>query len=113
MHEMALAEGILDIALDEAKKNQAQRIAKITLRLGEMSGVETDSLEFCFESLVKDTIAAGAELVLHHIPLRGRCQKCGYEMHIEHYRFICPRCGVGVLELISGRELQVESIDME
>jgi hydrogenase nickel incorporation protein HypA/HybF len=113
MHEMAVAEGILDIALDYAAKNQAEKIGKIGLRLGEMAGVETESLEFCFESLVKGTIAEGAELALHRMPLVGRCRKCGHETHIEHYNFICPACGKGALDIISGRELQVEYLEVD
>ena len=60
MHEMAIAEGILDIALDYAQKNGAARIERIGLLLGELSGVETDALSLCFSSLTADTIAAGS-----------------------------------------------------
>ncbi|MBQ1890244.1 MAG: hydrogenase maturation nickel metallochaperone HypA, partial [Selenomonas sp.] len=55
MHEMALAEGILDIALDYAKQNEAKRIAEVGLLIGEMSGVEQESLRFSFDMLVKGT----------------------------------------------------------
>ena len=110
---MAIAEGILDIALEYAKKNDAAVIRKISLLLGDMSGVETDALEFCFSSLVRGTIAEEAELVLHRVPLVGRCRKCGEEMQIEHYNFICPVCKEGVLEIVSGRELQVEYLEVD
>ena len=113
MHEMAIAEGILDIALDYAAKNQAKRIGSISLLLGEMSGVETEALSFCFASLVRGTIAEGAELKLHRVPLVGRCRKCGLETPIKHYNFICPSCGEGALDIISGRELRVESLEVE
>lgn len=113
MHEMALAEGILDIALDYAEKNEAKKISKISLLLGEMAGVETEALEFSFASLVKGTIAEEAELLLHRVPLVGRCQKCGRKMHIEHYNFICPACKQGVLEIVSGREMQVEYLEVD
>ena len=112
MHEMAIAEGILDIALDYAKENDATTIGTISLLLGEMSGVETEALEFCFSSLVKGTIAENAQLKLNRIPLMGRCRSCGNENHIEHYNFNCPSCG-GPLDIISGRELQVEYLEVE
>ena len=91
---------------------KAKKIACVSLLLGEMSGVETEALTFCFESLVKDTIAEGSSLVINRIPLMGRCKECANEEHIEHYNFVCHKCG-GTLEVISGRELQVEYIDME
>ncbi|MBQ5502054.1 MAG: hydrogenase maturation nickel metallochaperone HypA, partial [Selenomonas sp.] len=69
MHEMAIAEGILDIALDYAKQNDAQKINEIGLLIGEMSGVEVDSLEFSFNMLVQGTMAEGAKLVIKNVPL--------------------------------------------
>lgn len=113
MHEMAIAEGILDIALEYAKENEAKKVEKIGLLIGEMSGVVIDSLNFGFEMIAKGTPAEGAELVVKEVPLRGRCTKCGEEMHVEHYDFWCPKCRDGVLEIISGREMQVEYLEVE
>ncbi|MBP3780048.1 MAG: hydrogenase maturation nickel metallochaperone HypA [Selenomonas sp.] len=113
MHEMAIAEGILDIALDYAKKNEAQKINEIGLLIGEMSGVEVDSLEFSFNMLVQGTIAEGAKLVIKNVPLMGKCSKCGREFHIEHYDFWCPECKDGVLTTLSGREMQVEYLEVD
>ena len=112
MHEMAIAEGILNIAFDYAEKNKASKITKVTLKLGEMSGVEVEALNVSFDVLTKDTIAEGAELIINRIPLMGKCNKCGKVFHIEQYNFFCPECD-GILILQSGRELQVESLDMD
>ena len=113
MHEMALAEGILDIALDYAKQNEAKAIREVGLLIGEMSGVEVESLTFSFDMLVKGTIAEGAELKIKHVPLMGKCSKCGKEFHVEHYDFWCPECKDGVLKTISGREMKVEYLEVE
>ena len=113
MHEMAIAEGILDIALDYAKANDAKKIKEVGLLLGEMSGVEVDSLNFSFNMLVQGTIAEGAVLKIKHVPLIGKCSKCGKEFHIEHYDFWCPECENGVLTTISGREMQVEYLEVD
>ncbi len=113
MHEMALAEGILDIALDYAKQNEAKRIAEVGLLIGEMSGVEQESLRFSFAMLVKGTIAEGAKLVIRDVPLIGKCSKCGKEFHIENYDFWCPECKDGVLKTISGREMKVEYLEVD
>ena len=112
MHEMAIAEGILNIAFDYAEQNNASKITKITLKIGDMSGVELEALNMSFDVLTKDTIAESAELIVHRIPIVGQCNKCGKEFHIEHYNFFCPECD-GILILQSGRELQVESLDMD
>ena len=109
---MAIAEGILNIAFDYAKQNKASKITKITLKIGEMSGIELEALNMSFDVLVKDTIAEEAKLIVNRIPLIGKCNKCGKDFHIEQYNFFCPECD-GILILQSGRELQVESLDME
>ena len=113
MHEMAIAEGILDIALDYGAKNEASRIREVGLRIGAMSGVEAEALEFAFRIISKGTTAEGALLKIAHIPLVGRCSKCGREFPLENYNFWCPDCKDGVLALISGRELQVEYLEVD
>ena len=72
MHEMAIAEGVLDIALDYAKQNDAKCIREIGLLIGDMSGVVVDSLTFSFDMIAKGTLAEGAEIKVKHVPLVGR-----------------------------------------
>jgi hydrogenase nickel incorporation protein HypA/HybF len=110
---MSIAEGILDIALDYASRSHAKRIREIGLKLGEMSGVVEDSLTFSFRVIAKGTAAEDAKLKIERIPLMGRCSKCGREFHIEHYDFFCPVCGDGVLVTISGREMQVDYLEVD
>lgn len=113
MHEMSIAEGILDIALDSARENDAAKITKVGLRIGEMAGIELKSLEMSWRMLIAGTMAEGAELAVEKVPLIGRCSKCGREYHIENYDFWCPECQDGVLVIQSGREMQVAYIDMD
>ena len=77
MHEMSIAEGILDIALDYAKQNDAKVVHEVGLILGEMAGVEMESLTFSWNLITKGTPAEGAELRVRHTPLVGKCSKCG------------------------------------
>ena len=70
MHEMAIAEGILGIALDHARAHDAHRIERIHLLLGQLSGVETEALSFAFASLVRGTIAEEAALTWERVPHR-------------------------------------------
>lgn len=113
MHEMALAEGILDIVLSYADKNKAQKVTSVSVLVGEMTGVVPESLDFCFTSLAKGTKAEGAQLVLKPVPLLAKCLDCGREAKIERYNFTCSECGSVRMEIISGRELRVESLEAD
>lgn len=113
MHEMALAEGILDIVLSYAEKSEAKKVTEISILIGEMTGVVDESLEFCFTSIAKGSKAEDAKLVLKHIPLVAKCLDCNTETKIERYNFSCPNCGSVRMETISGRELRVESLEVD
>lgn len=113
MHEMSIAEGIYDIVRDYAEQNHATKVRGVGLLLGEMAGVEEESLAFSWRVLTQGTPAEGAALKIRHVPLIGRCTKCGKEFHIEHYDFWCPECKDGVLKTISGREMQVEYLEVD
>lgn len=113
MHEMSIAEGIVDIALDTMKANGGTVIHAIQLRLGVMSGVEPAALHFCFDSVTQGTAAEGAKLELEIVPLTGHCLDCGSNFEVENYTFKCPSCGSVAIKTESGRELQVASIDMD
>ena len=103
----------MDIVLGYADKNEAKKVTEISILVGEMTGVVPESLEFCFDSLSKGTKAQGAKLVLKHIPLVARCLNCGNETKIERYNFTCPNCKSLRMEIVSGRELRVESLEAE
>jgi len=113
MHEMAIAQGILDIALDNAERHGAKKISRIRLLIGKMTGVEPESLHFCFSALAAGTKASEAELDIVILPLIGCCRDCGREFPIEAMRFFCPACSSAEVEIISGRELRVEYLEVE
>ena len=112
MHEMAIAEGILDIAQSHARTHEAQRIERIHLLLGELSGVETEALSLAFSSVIRGTIAENAALTWERVPLTGRCHDCGRERRIRPADYLCPDCGGG-MEFTHGREMRVDYIEME
>ncbi len=112
MHEAALAESILSIALDTAKKHGAKKILEIGLKIGDMAGVEVESLNLSFDVFKKDTIAENATLKINRIPIEAVCNKCGKSFAVERYNFFCPECD-GILILKSGRELLVDFVDFD
>lgn len=113
MHEMAIAQGVLDIVLDAAESNGGGKIRRIKLMVGEMAGVEPDALTFCFAALAAGTAADGAELDIATPPLVARCEDCGEEFGVARYRFFCPACQSARITTISGRELTVEHLEVE
>ena len=113
MHELAIAQSILAITLEEVEEHSAQQVHSITLRLGAMTGVEPEALRFCFSILAEGTKASGAMLQFVLVPLMARCAECKNEYAIDRYQFFCPDCGSARLEMLSGRELQVDHLEVE
>ena len=113
MHELAIAQGILDISVDTAIKNQASRVIGVRVLAGELTGIVPEALAFGFDALAESTIAAGAKLSVVMVPLTGKCLDCTVEGLIDRYRFSCPECGSYAIEVRSGRELKVESVEVE
>ena len=117
MHEMSITQAMLDLALEHAK---GDRITDIHLRVGNLSGIVPESVEFYFDYLSKGTPAEGAELVFRRVPARFSCRACGkeYEMagqepRSRYYGWVCPVCGELQPEVVGGKEFLVESIEVE
>lgn len=113
MHELSITENVLAIVLGEAEKRGARRVQTIRLRIGEMTPVDTGSVEFYLDLMAKGTIAEGVRLETDHVPLRCSCRACGDEFATGDTGFRCPVCGSPEVDILTGRELYVDSIDIE
>ena len=113
MHEVSICESIIDILREQAARKGASRVNSVRLRIGEMAGVVEDALRFAFEIVSKDTLADGAKLMIDNVPLTARCRSCGRDFHIVGYAFSCKHCDSPEIEVVSGRELEIDEIDME
>jgi hydrogenase nickel incorporation protein HypA/HybF len=113
MHEMSLAQNILDIALKTANVNGVDRVLRITIRAGQLRGIVPEQLKFCFGFVAKDTIAEDSELVVNTLPIKGTCKQCGDLFFVKEYSFVCPVCSSEKVEVIQGMELLVENIEVE
>ncbi len=113
MHELSITQGILDIAAKKAGEAGAKRVARINIVTGELSGIVDDCVEFYFDFLSKDTVAAQAKLSFQHPPTQLRCRKCTNVFTPGDLDWTCPRCREKAVEIISGRECYVESIEVE
>jgi hydrogenase nickel incorporation protein HypA/HybF len=112
MHEMSVTESMLDVVLRHAERNRASKVTRINMVLGELSTVVPESVQFYFDMIGKDTIAEGAQLDFRRTKLMAKCEGCGEEFEVVEYDFTCPACGGTKTEIISGREFQVESIEI-
>jgi len=113
MHELGITQSILSIAVEKASEVQASRVTKINLIIGELSGVVNECVEFYFDLLSKDTIAAQASLSFERTPNKLRCRECNTVFSPNDLDWTCPDCHQANVEIISGRECRVESIEVE
>ncbi|MDP2210838.1 MAG: hydrogenase maturation nickel metallochaperone HypA [Candidatus Aquicultor sp.] len=114
MHELGLTQSILEIALDNAAKNEASRVLKVKVVAGDLTGAIDESLRFYFDYLARGTAAEGAELAIDHPPAIIKCAACGGESRVAAEQvFACPKCDALTVELLSGREFYVDSIEIE
>ncbi len=113
MHELAITQSMLDLVLEEANKTGAGKVQKINLVLGDMSGIVGDSVQFYFEFLSKGTSAEGASVSFRKIPTQARCRECGEVFTPQEFDWACPKCHKVSVEITAGKELYVESIEVE
>ena len=113
MHEMGIMEGVLDSALKSAQQAHALRIRKITLSIGDMTECIDDALQFSFEILSENTLAQGATLVLNKVSPRSVCLDCHKEFDHDRFHRQCPYCKSYSTDLIAGRELSIDSIEVD
>lgn len=113
MHEVAIAQGLLDIAIDSCKKQGFKGIESIKVKIGRASGVVADSLLFAFEALRVGTIAEEAVLTIDEIPVSGFCNICNKHFSVEEaYVLACPLCGSTSFKVETGRELNVDEMEV-
>jgi hydrogenase nickel incorporation protein HypA/HybF len=109
MHELSVSSAVLDTVLKHAA---GRRVTAVTLRVGHLRQVVPDSLAFYFELVSRETLCEGARLEQELVPARLRCEGCAREWDPEDAWFRCTGCG-GPGEVIAGKELEVESIEVE
>lgn len=110
MHELSIAESIIEIANRHAA---GRRVNKVWLKVGHLRQVVPSALAFSFELVAEGTPVEGAELQMEEVPATGLCRDCGAESRLESFPLQCKSCGGFDLELLSGEELYVESLELE
>lgn len=113
MHEMGIVSGILSTAVEAAERSGATRITNIKITVGELTEIVDFALQFAFEALSPGTLAEGAVLTVNRVGARSRCGQCQTEFEHDRFEIICPECGTFICELIQGRELTIDSIEID
>ena len=112
MHEMSLADGVLQLALDGARRNAACAVKAVRLEIGALSHVELDALRFCFDAVTRGTLAEGARLEIVATPGAAWCMPCGERVALGRRGEACPHCGSYQLQVVQGDEMRVAEIEI-
>ena len=114
MHELAIAQSIVEVVVARAAECNTAHVKGVRLRIGEASGVVADSLTFSFEMLASlEPILTGTKLLIESVPHRAWCRHCAREFTVTNFVAQCPACGEWSNEVISGTELQVLEMEIE
>jgi hydrogenase nickel incorporation protein HypA/HybF len=113
MHEQSIVASLLALALENAEKASAHRIVSISLVVGDYTGVVEDAVNFYFGFLSKDTIASGARINYTHVPGQLRCRDCDLLFPLQKHDYHCPKCGQTRVEIVGGRELYIDNMEVD
>src|ERR1039457_1220257 len=114
MHELSIAASIVDAVTESAAAYPGARVKEVRLRVGALASVVEDSLQFCWEITVEGTPLEGSILIVKILPVVSHCAACGKDgelMSLQSFR--CPHCGEQVSDLRQGRELEIDSIEID
>lgn len=110
---MSIALNVIDIAVEQARQARARQINKIVLEIGSLSGVLIDALEFCFQSVVKNTMAENATVEIIKRQATAVCSDCGSTFKTDEFIPVCPKCGQPVYDVRDGREMKIKYINVD
>lgn len=113
MHELTIARSLIELASEHAERKHADRVTRINIRLGVASGL-LRPLYFCFAAASRGTQCDGAILEIEEVPLTVMCPTCDeVKTPGGRYSFRCPDCGSPTPEIVTGREMQLVTIEVE
>lgn len=112
MHEMSLAEGVLQVIEDAARAQEFSRVTTVWLEIGQLSGVEVEAMKFCFDAVVRDSIADGARLEIIATPGTGWCMQCSQTVPMQEVFGECPQCGSHQMQVTGGTEMRVKELEV-
>lgn len=112
MHEMSLAEGVLQIIEDAAQRERFARVRSVALEIGRLAGVEPDAMRFCFDVVTRGSVAEGCRLDIIETPGTAWCMHCEKPVDVAQRYDDCPLCGGRQLQVTSGIEMRVKELEV-
>jgi hydrogenase nickel incorporation protein HypA/HybF len=112
MHELSLAEGVLQLIEDAAREQDFTKVTAVWLEIGQLSGVEVEAMKFCFDAVTRDSIADGASLEIIALPGAGWCMECSLAVPMAEVFGECPHCGGHRLQVTGGTEMRVKELEV-
>ena len=113
MHEMSLAEGVLQLLEDAARREKFSRVGTVWLEIGQLSGVEPEAMAFCFDAVARGSLAEGACLEIIQVPGTGHCLACGRDTALTAVYDACQHCGAVPVQITGGTEMRVKELEVE
>lgn len=113
MHELSVTENLLEITLRHARQANALRVTDINIVVGQLSSIVGDSVQFYWDMISAGTIAEKAVLHFDRREAEMKCLNCGEQFKPQSESFLCPRCNLNQVKVISGNEFYLESILVE
>jgi Zn finger protein HypA/HybF (possibly regulating hydrogenase expression) len=110
---MAMVSSIFEVLKDKIQEHGVNRVVQVKLIVGDMTGVEDMTMKACFEIFAEATPVEGACLVIEHVPIKAKCNICANEFEVNRHSFQCAYCGNTSANIISGKELYIDSIEAE
>jgi hydrogenase nickel incorporation protein HypA/HybF len=114
MHELSIASSVVDAVTERLRAYPGARVLEVRLRVGTLAAVVEDSLQFCWGIATEGTELAGSRLAVTAVPVMVHCLACGGDGELESLQsFVCPKCGEPATDVRGGRELEIESVEIE
>jgi hydrogenase nickel incorporation protein HypA/HybF len=114
MHELSIVASVVDSVTESLAAYPGARVKEVRLRVGVLASVIEDSLQFCYRIAIEGTRLEGSKLVIQTLPVIAHCEGCNASVELCSVQsFRCPRCGAPVSDLCQGRELEIDSIEIE
>lgn len=113
MHEMALAESVLEVIEDYAARERFRSVKSVRLEIGELAGVEPEAIAFCFDAVTRGSVAEGARLEIVAVAGEGWCMPCASEVPLHARYDPCPRCGAYGVHPRGGTEMRLAELDVD
>ncbi len=113
MHELSIMTGVMDSVQTAARDAGAEKVLKVSLSVGVMTEAIEDALRFAFEVLSENTMCEGAELCIAMVEPRSYCYECNSEYEHDRFHMLCPNCGGFATKLVAGKEMRIDSIEVD